>query len=230
MSIRYNDILKKGYSYLRDLHNLIENYNNSGKTSFIKRIKESISKFRIFLREQAKIFEDYKITIRYIRNYVKIVVRPICSNISRLINNILSLPDWKNHKLINALSDLSKSLHDFGCNDVAKYIFEKLYLNINDYIKLSDLLDKVLECGYLDLALKITKKMHRNGFIAFATAYNEALIRYLLGDDLGSLKLIKKIIKQFGFRFELLGLMVAIHIALGDFNNAKNVISILRNR
>lgn len=230
MLTNYDEVIRSYSDGIRDLHNLMATFLETRDKQSIKKIKRKISKLINMLKSDSKIFKNPKLTISQVKLFMNKVVKPVCSEFRSLVPLFLKLIESKQSDILSKLLELHKSLYDFGCDDISRELFNHLIKRTNDLIMLSDLLDLALECGYLDLALKITKKMHENGSIIFGTAYNEALARYLLGDDIGSLSTLKEIMKKYGLRHELFGLLSAIYIALGEFNNAKEILRLARGK
>jgi len=228
MALNYRDILSKYYEHANAIHQLLVSNDKRNKKNLVKILKKKITKLKNFLRKNSKIFDNSKLSLVNIREFIDKVVKPICRDLSKIVHLACFLNETD--EIMDILIEFSKSLHDFGCSNLSKNIFSNLIEKINDYVKLSDILDLVLECGYLDLALNTLRKMREQGLVTFATAYNEALIKYLLGEDLEALKLVKIIIKRYGLRSELLGLLSAIYIGVGDLSSAKETLSILRGK
>lgn len=227
MILDYQEILHKYHDHISVIHQLLTSDGELDKKDAVKVLKKRIIKLKNLLTKNSKIFNDSKLSLASIREFILKVVMPICRDLSKIIKFLL----LKNLKEItDLLIDFSKSIHDFGCSSLSKNIFSVLIEKINDLVKLSDILDLVLECGYLDLALNILDKMKKQGLITFATTYNEALIKYLLGRDIEALEVTKKSIRKYGSRPELLGLLSAIYIGIGELDEAKKALRILRGK
>ncbi len=220
----YNEILNEYRNHINEILELISDRNLSKRT--LRHLKKKLSKLRRFLKKNAKIFDDHKVSLDQIKLFINKAVKPLCRDLEKKVHLFLSINEQ--NETISLLGSLSKSLHDFGCDDLSKKMFNNLIDRTSDAVKLSELLDYVLECGYLDLALKIAKKMRENGLAVFAIMYNEALIKYLLGKDLESLRIVRSIISKYGLRPEILGLLSAIYIGIGELEDAKKYLNILR--
>jgi len=123
---------------------------------------------------------------------------------------------------------LAKSLNDCGCHDYATKLFLHILERATNYSEIADLVDKTIECGLLDIALEGLKKLRKMGFSYFEIVYNEALINYLIGRDLEAFRLLKLSLREFGEKRQLLGLLVAVNIALGFFDEAKEILMKIR--
>ncbi len=218
--LRQLAILEKSLSQLRSEKNTFGKSIIIVEKSFFKLIKHLSSASKFFMTPSYKISQ--------LSRFLATEIKPICSRVFRVTSEILSL--YISLRRIDYLISSIKMLNDCGCGDEAKKLFNLLLEHLDDYVNLADLIDKALECGFLDIALKGLRKLRKKGYSFFEIDYNEALVNYLCGNDMEALKIAETAIKKYGPRKQLLGLLSAIYIAIGHFEKSKEILSTLRYR
>lgn len=191
----------------------------------IFKIIKIISKINNILRQISRVFRDNKITLSVLRRFLENEIKPICFRLYNILKQLLDMPSFCN---CEELSKLVFLLNDIGCCKIAKELFQLQIRKIDDDFVLAEILDKIFESGFLDLALIGLRKIRENGYTSYEIIYNEALINYLLGNNFEALKLLKTISNQFGQKKPVISLLAPIYIAIGNLEEAKKLFRILR--
>ena len=113
-----------------------------------------------------------------------------------------------------------RRIFDCGCIDVAEQLVSLIMKKSErDIDLLSMLADITLEIGMIDVVLKIFKKLKEEGLTCFEIEYNEALIKYMMGDCEESLNILENIHRKYNKKSSF-GLKIALLIALGRISDA----------
>ncbi len=187
----------------------------------IRKIENLIERLLRNLRFFSAMFLNY----RYGPNFLSQIRNKTCSLCNRLGQLII-----KNIALLrrDLILRSVKEIVNCGCLKTAEKVFNMLIDNSENFSGLADTIDNAIECGFLDIALRGLVKLADKGLSFKEIMYNRALICYLMGRDKEALQILQDAVKKYGEQRQFLGLLSAVYIGLGLFDQAKKILERIR--
>ena len=206
-----NELLNRINLSLAKIDKIIKSkVNSSRKRRKIKQILEFINRQFTTIARVIASFNKLSYKKRIIDQ-----VRPICNKILDAIKETLNCDSLALEHIY-----LVRRIFDCGCIDVAEQLVSLIMKKSErDIDLLSMLADITLEIGMIDVVLKIFKKLKEEGLTCFEIEYNEALIKYMMGDCEESLNILENIHRKYNKKSSF-GLKIALLIALGRISDA----------